>query len=187
MRIFLLCCLVLISSMSYAREIAGVRVDESLEAADGTMLSLNGAGIRSKFFIDVYIAELYLAHPAKSAEEVIASTGPKRLIMHFLYDEVTKEKLVAAWNEGFNDNLSVEQLTAMKERIDDFNGLFSTVKKDDVIVLDYIPGQGTVVMIAGQEMGVIAGKDFNDGLLQIWLGKKPVNKSLKEKLLGAVQ
>jgi hypothetical protein len=50
-------------------------------------------------------------------------------------------------------------------------------------VLDFFPNQGTVVTIAKQEKGVILGKDFNDALLRIWLGEKPVTKGLKEKLL----
>jgi hypothetical protein len=40
-----------------------------------------------------------------------------------------------------------------------------------------------VVTIAKEEKGVIPGKDFNDALLRIWLGEKPVNKGLKEQLL----
>jgi hypothetical protein len=41
-----------------------------------------------------------------------------------------------------------------------------------------------VVTIAKQEKGVVPGKDFNDALLRIWLGEKPVTKGLKEKLLS---
>lgn len=187
MRIFLFCFLLLASQPSYAIEIAGVTVHETLQAADATQLHLNGAGIRSKFIFDIYIAELYMEHPAGSAEEVIAAPGKKRMIMHFLYDEVTRDKLVSGWNEGFGDNLDAEKLATLQERINSFNSLFRTVKKGDIILLDYIPGQGTVVTISGQEMGVIAGKDFNDALLNIWLGPKPINKGLKTKLLNPHQ
>ncbi|MGW8192702.1 MAG: chalcone isomerase family protein [Desulforhopalus sp.] len=184
MRIFLLCCLVLMCSPSHAKEIAGVTIEESLQTPDGTLLYLNGAGIRSKFFMDIYIAELYMEHPAKSAEDVIAAPGGKRIIMYFLYDRLKKEKLTAAWNEGFRDNLSETELSSLRERITDFNNLFDTVKKDDIVVLDYIPGKGTEVTVAGLKKGVITGKDFNDALLKIWLGDKPVNDGLKKKLLG---
>lgn len=72
----------------------------------------------------------------------------------------------------------------LQDKIDQFNAMFDDVKKGDIIVLDFIPDQGTMVTIAKQEKGVIPGKDFNDALLRIWLGEKPVNKGLKEKLLS---
>jgi hypothetical protein len=167
-----------------AKEIAGVMVQETLQTEDGIMLQLNGAGIRSKFFFDIYIAELYLEHPSNVVSEVIEASGRKRVVMHFLYDKVEKDKLVTGWNEGFTENTKAEEVVKLQERIDRFNGMFADVKKDDIIVLDFIPEKGTVVTIANQEKGVVPGKDFNDALLRIWLGEKPVTKGLKEKLLS---
>jgi len=183
MRLFILCCLVLCGISANAMEIGGVKVQETLQTEDGTTLQLNGAGIRSKFFFDIYIAELYLEHPAVHTREVIEAAGPKRVVMHFLYKKVEKEKLIEAWNEGFAGNCTAEEMARLQERIDRFNSMFVDVKKGDIIQLDFIPAEGTVVTIAGQRKGTIAGKDFNDGLLKIWLGDKPVNTGLKEKLL----
>ena len=45
-------------------------------------------------------------------------------------------------------------------------------------------GTGTQVTIKGTVKGVIAGKDFNDALLSIWLGEKPVTAKLKDEMLG---
>lgn len=184
MRIFILCCLLLIGLPLEAKEIAGVMVQETMQTEDGVVLHLNGAGIRSKFFFDIYVAKLYMEHPSNSAEEIISTSGRKRIIMHFLYDKVEKKKLVDAWNDGFSGNIQADQLPALQDRISEFNELFEDVKKNDVILLDFTPTQETVVTIANQEKGAIPGKDFNDGLLKIWLGNKPVTKKLKEKLLS---
>jgi len=184
MRLIILCCLLLSSLTANAKEIAGVMVQETLQTENGTLLHLNGAGIRSKFFFDIYIAELYMEHPSSRVNEVIQTSGDKRIVMHFLYDEVEKEKLVDGWNEGFGNNSKAEVVATLQDRIDTFNGMFDDVKKDDTIVLDFIQDQGTMVTIAEQEKGVIPGKDFNDALLRIWLGEKPVTKDLKEKLLS---
>jgi hypothetical protein len=167
-----------------AKEIAGVMVQETLQTEDGILLQLNGAGIRSKFFFDIYLAELYLEHPSSAANEVIEATGRKRVVMHFLYDKVEKDKLITGWNEGFTENTKAEEVVKLQERINRFNAMFVDVTKDDIIVLDFIPDQGTAVTIAKQEKGVIPGKDFNDALLRIWMGEKPVTKGLKEKLLS---
>lgn len=184
MRLFILCCLFLCGAPVNAQEIAGVMVQETVKTDDGTMLHLNGAGIRSKFFFDIYIAELYLEHPANAASEVVAADGGKRIVMHFLYDKVEKDKLVEGWNEGFAGNSKAEEVVQLQGSIDQFNAMFTDVQKGDLVVLDFIPEKGTVVTIAKQEKGVIPGKDFNDALLRIWLGDKPVDNGLKEKLLS---
>lgn len=183
--ILIISCILLLSLPAQALEIAGVAIPESITADDGTALVLNGAGIRSKFVFDIYIAQLYLEQPAADAKDVLAADTRKRMVMHFLHDKVEKAKLVEAWNEGFKNNTAADQVAALQQRIDQFNAMFGDAKKGDVIVLDYIPGQGTKVTIAGTEKGTIAGKDFNDAMLLIWLGDKPVAKDLRTKLLAA--
>ena len=185
MRIFILCFLFLCSVPANALEIGGVMVQETVKTDEGTVLHLNGAGIRSKFFFDIYVAELYMEHPANTAAAVIEDAGRKRLIMHFLYDKVEKDKLIEGWNEGFSGNTQAQELTQLQAKIDQFNAMFVDVLKGDLIVLDFIPDKGTVVSIAKEEKGVVSGKDFNDALLRIWLGDKPVNKGLKEALLSS--
>lgn len=179
-----LCVLALLSSPLAAREIAGVNVPESITGADGVELKLNGAGIRSKLFIKVYIAGLYLQSPYSDAESVLADDGQKKMLMHFLYKKVEKAKLVGAWNEGFEANLGADQLAALADRIQAFNEMFATVNKGDTIHLDYLPGTGTVVTVAGEKKGVVEGRDFANALFAIWLGEKPVTSDLKTSLLG---
>jgi len=166
-----------------AREVAGVQVAETLTGGEGIQLRLNGAGIRYKFFFKIYVGALYLEHPSRDVKAVIGDNGSKRMVMHFLYDEVSREKLIAGWNDGFEKNITGERLKALKPRIDQFNSLFSTVREGDVIVLDYQPERGTEVIIRGEKKGLITGKDFNDALLLIWLGEEPVTEDLKEALL----
>jgi hypothetical protein len=169
---------------SQAKEIAGVEVADQITREDGKTLQLNGAGLRSKFVFKVYLAMLYLENPSDQAEQVISDAGAKQMIMHFLYKEVGGDDLVEAWNEGFENNGSPEQIAALKDEITSFNALFDTVKSGDRIVLDYDETTGTSVIIRGQLKGVIAGKAFNDLLLSIWLGEKPVTKELRTALLG---
>ncbi len=181
--LMMLGCLLMFTVPVGAREIAGVEMAETRQGADGTVLQLNGAGIREKFFFDIYIFALYMSEPSGDVEEVLSATGEKQIIMHFLYSEVSKEKLVDAWNEGFEGNLSKEMQETLKSRITAFNDMFVGVKKNDVITLNYTLEKGTEVTIAGNVVGVVAGKDFNDALLKIWIGKKPVTSSLKKELL----
>ncbi len=182
--VLVLLCLLCFAIPASARDIAGVSIAEKLQGADGAELILNGAGIRSKFVFKVYIAGLYLQNPATESAAVISDPGQKQMLMHFLYSEVEKEKLVAAWNEGFEGNLTKEQQEQLAPRIEKFNAMFSTVKEGDTISIDYLPGKGTIVTVAGQEKGVVEGKDFSDAVFSIWLGKEPVTEDLKKELLS---
>ena len=178
-------CLLLLVSVAQARELAGVNIDESITLAENKQaLQLNGLGIRYKFFFKIYIAALYVQDRSSNAQAIVSSADAKRMSMVFLYDEVPREKLVAGWNEGFENNLTAEQLAALQPRIDQFNAMFETVKQGDVINLDYVPEKGTVVQIKGQQKGVVPGQDFNQALLKIWLGEYPVGDDLKQALLG---
>ena len=185
MRMVMALMVLFLALPSYAREISGVVVQETMQTEDGATLKLNGAGVRTKLFMDIYIAQLYVENPATTVEAILADKGRKRVVMHFLYSEVPKDKLVEAWNDGFKDNNGAAELAALQERINTFNAMFVDARKGDVIVLDYNPASGTTVTIKGASKGVIPGADFNTALLKIWLGSKPVTEGLKKDLLGA--
>lgn len=184
-RIILALALMLSPAMALAKEVAGVTLPETITLGARPPLVLNGAGIRSKFFIKVYVGALYLPAPVRDVDAVLRHTGPVAMHMHFLHSEVTKEKLVSAWNEGFEANLDASERARLDGRIGRFNELFRTVHKGDVIRLDYLPGAGTTVTINNEARGVIDGEDFMQAWLRIWLGKQPADADLKQGLLGA--
>ncbi len=178
---YLMCFIFLFySTVATALEIENIVIPETI----GTDLQLNGAGIRSKFFFNIYIAELYLEHPSTNAKEILATSGRKRMTMHILYDTVGKEKLIDGWNEGFAANLKPKQLQDLQSQIQDFNKLFIDVNEGDEIILDYTPESGTTVTIADNLKGIIKGASFNQALLSIWIGDDPVSDDLRDSLLG---
>ncbi len=171
-----------------ARELAGVQLQEQVELPGAeTILQLNGAGIRYKFFFKVYVGALYLPVKMRSAEQVLSTDQPARVLMHIVYDEVPLEKLTAAWNEGFSGNVPADRLASLKSRLNTFNNMFSDLHAGDVVLLDYMPGQGTRVTIRGEDRGLIEGADFNRALLSVWLGDEPVTDELKDAMLGIVE
>lgn len=170
---------------SLALEVAGVKLDDTVTVTpDGTELALNGAGIRKKFFIKVYVGALYVAEKSQSAEAIYAQPGPKRVLLHFLYKNVSAEDITDAWNEGFESNLSQAELSALQDRIDQFGAMWPSVGEGDIVLLDYLPNEGTRVTIKDEVKGTIPGDDFNTALLKIWIGDKPATKSLKQGMLG---
>ena len=166
-----------------ALEIAGVDVPQSV-TIENKALVLNGAGIRKKLFIKVYVGSLYLTVKQTNAGKILADPGAKSIIMNFLYKEVSTKKLVDGWNKGFAGNNSAKEMKSLQERINQFNSMFSTVRKGDEIRLDYLPGKGTRVSLNGTLKGSVAGEDFHQAVLKIWLGAKPADDKLKKAMLG---
>lgn len=177
--------LALFVSWANAREVAGIDLPEdvTLEPA-GIPLTLNGAGVRKKFFFSVYLASLYLPRKTDDSMVIVSGETPSRLQMDILHSKIEQDKLVAAWNEGFTANHTEAELAPLRQRVDEFNGLFGTLVSGDRVQLDYLPASGTRVSVNGDVRGVIPGGDFNRALLKIWLGESPVTKRLKRDLLG---
>src|SRR5258705_12785884 len=98
----LLSLMLLVPLVSSAAIVAGVNMEDKT-TVNGQTLVLNGAGIRKKFFIKVYVGGLYLAAKQSDAAAVITSDSPRRMLLHFLYG-VSKAQISEAWTEGLQDN-----------------------------------------------------------------------------------
>jgi hypothetical protein len=60
---------------------------------------------------------------------------------------------------------------------------YRDVKPGDRYALTYIPGSGTELSFNGSPLVVIDGADFAAAYFSIWLGKRPLDPGLKDKLL----
>jgi hypothetical protein len=175
-------CLTLGVNAAQAVTVEDVQVADKANVG-GQDLMLNGAGVRTKFFFDIYIGALYLPSKTTSAQTAINSKGNKRVWMYFLYDEVSKDKLTHGWTKGFekNSKTNFEQLQA---RLNQFNSFFHDMKKGDTVAYDFNTDGTTTVIINGKSIGSITGEDFQQALLAVWLGEKPADGDLKEAMLG---
>jgi hypothetical protein len=163
--------------------VSGVQVPESAEVA-GQQLPLDGAGLRSKFFVRVYVGALYLAQRTDSAEQAVSMPGAKRMSLHMIYDELSREKVTDAWSDGFEANLAATQLAALQPRIDAFNALWPVLREGDRVHLDYDGHGVTEVRVNDAVLGQVQGDDFNRAMLRIWLGESPADSDLKRGMLG---
>lgn len=183
--IFSILSALLLSFSLHAAIISDIEIPESISLGESSKnLILNGAGIRSKFIFDIYIGALYLEQKQSTSSAIYQQAGKKRIHMHFLYDEISKEKLTNSWNDGFKNNHNDDELEKLQPRINQFNALFTAVKKGDVINLAFQPEKGTAVIINGKTRGSVLGADFFVALLKIWLGEHPADSDLKQAMLG---
>jgi hypothetical protein len=168
-----------------AAELAGVSVKDQITAENGETLVLNGAGLREKFWVDVYVGSLYLVKKSANVAEILSAPNASRMQMDFVHKEVASDKLIKAWSEGFEKNQSREMLATLQDRIHQFNAYFNqNALARDQYVFDYVPGKGTTVIKNDTVLGLVPGQDFKNALLEIWLGNFPADKSLKRGLLG---
>ena len=177
--------LFLLSVSIQAAELSGVLIKDQVIAENGETLLLNGAGLREKFWVDVYVGSLYLVTKSDNVAEILSAPHASRIQMDFVYKEVGKKKLLKTWKEGFEKNQSKEAIAALKDRIEQFYGYFDkNVVAKDQYILDYVPGKGTTVTKNNKVLGLIPGEDFKNALMEIWLGNFPADKGLKKGMLG---
>ncbi|MCS7182128.1 MAG: chalcone isomerase family protein [Thermoanaerobaculum sp.] len=164
-----------------AGELAGVTLPDRAVVGDTTLV-LNGMGLRKKAVFKVYVGALYLAQKSSDPAAILAADAPRRMVMHFLRD-VGKDRLVEAWQEGLSANAPTAQ-SKLASEFQRFLSFWRDVKEGEQVMMTYLPGKGTSVSFAGQEVGTIAGKEFADALLAVWLGPKPPSEELKAGILG---
>lgn len=166
------------------KEVAGVRVPEQLSDG-GRALVLNGAGLRTKFVVKVYVAALYATTRSGDAEALVNSAEPRRIRLQLLRD-VDSKSLDDALQEGLRDNTPKQELAALKEPADRLTRLMAdigTARTGDVVDLDF-DASGVTVTDNGKQLGRIDSPDFARALLRVWLGENPAQASLKKALLG---
>jgi hypothetical protein len=166
-----------------ATEIAGVTVSDSYQVGEQS-LQLNGAGIRSKLFVKIYVGALYLGNTSGDASAVLAAPGAKSMHMIMLYKEVEADKITEGWSDGFRANLSDVELKPLEARLKQFNSLVPALRRGDIVRMDFRPGGGTLLSINDKQLGQIEGADFFNALLKVWIGEKPADPQLKKGLLG---
>ena len=178
--------MLLAATTSQAIELEGVRFEPTTRVADAA-LQLNGAGIRSRYFIKAYAVALYLGAAADSLDGAMSSPGAKRIEIVPLLD-LSASQFNQPLIRGLKKNLPPAEFEAMQPRIKTFSdNLFAIndLKKGSRIGLEWIPERGTRIVIDGRETGtVVEGEDFFRGLLAIWVGPRPTQDDLKAQLLS---
>ncbi len=164
-----------------AKELAGVKVPDTIGVGNAT-LRLNGAGMRKKFFVSVYVGGLYLEMPSTDAAAILAADTPKAVSMHFVRD-VSRAQLIDSFKDGFEANAK-EKAAAQNANIEKLFGMLTDVKDSEELMFAYVPGKGTTLSKGDKPLGTFEGKEFADVIFSLWLGPKPPSENLKKELLG---
>jgi len=150
----------------------------------GDNLKMNGAGVRSLAFIELYSAGLYLKNKSKDPISICYKNENMSIRIKITSKLISRETMVNAIKDGFEKSTNGDTEN-LRDRIDLVNQFYAKeIKKGDVLELAYIKDKGVICMMNEKELGVIPGQDFKFALYKIWLGDKPVKNNLKKGLLG---
>ncbi len=175
----------LLSVNVLAVEVGGVQLPESLNT-DAQPLSLNGTGVRSKFFMDIYAAGLYLSETSSEATSIISQDKPMALRLHITSGLLSAEKMETATREGFEKSTG-GNTAPIQTTIDQFIDTFRDgIVENDVFDFVYAPAMGVNVFKNGELKKTVKGLDFKQALFGIWLSEDAVSDDLKSGLLGSI-
>jgi len=180
--IVLIAAVMLVASPAVAEKVGGVNLDETLQAGKDNLV-LNGAGIRKKAFLKIYVGGLYLKEKNKSSESIINADEPMAIRLCMVSGMITPKKMLSATEEGFQ-NATNGNTAPIQNEINAFNKCFDKIEKKDVFDIVYVPAQGVTVSRNGKPQGTIKGLEFKKALFGIWLCDKPADKKLKNGMLG---
>jgi hypothetical protein len=131
--------------------------------------------------VKVYAAALYL--PPGSGPFDPANDLPRRLEFSYLVGIAGRdfgpaaERLLA---QGFGP----EALAPLRDRLDRLSAAYLDVKPGDRYALSYLPGTGTELTLNGRRLALIEGADFARAYFAIWLGHRPLDEPLRDRLLA---
>ena len=176
--------LTLLSVTGFAqKEISGVTPAKKIEIS-GAKLVFNGAGLREKMFLDLYVGTLYVSSKSSNATTVINSDQSMAITIDIVSGLISSEKMIASVNEGFENSLKGDT-APIKEKIESFKNAFKEeIIKGDHFVIAYVKGVGTEVHKNGRKIKTIEGIEFKKALFGIWFCDEPADEDLKEGMLG---
>jgi hypothetical protein len=170
----------LLAAPSQACELAGVTLPDTIQLG-GQTLQLNGMGLREFLFIDIYVGGMYLPTTTRSDTQAIEADVPKRMVMHFIFSEVSREKMIETFQEGLENNPDAK---SMGDRAQRLYAVMRTMHAGEQVVLDYVPDQGLSLYLDGELKDTIPGADFMQAVWMLFIGPVPPSAKLKKGLLN---
>ncbi|MFH6972865.1 chalcone isomerase family protein [Flavobacterium petrolei] len=167
-------------------EVEGVVLPRTIDFKQ-RQLMLNGVGIRSKMWVDVYVQALYLSELSQDAERIIESNSEMAIRLQITSSMVTSDKLSKSLNKGLVKSIGDGNLANFKSQIAMLESLLNKEKtvKDDAFNLIYNSADESLWVFKNDRYeGKIPGFEFKKLFFGIWLSNKPVDEKLKNDLLG---
>lgn len=154
---------------------------------EGRDIELNGIGIRSRLWFDVYTQALYLTKLSQDPVEILESNTPMGIRIQITSSLVTARKFSKSINIGIEKSVGEIEFPKYKERLDLLDSFVNSevIVEKDIFNLIYNPADESLWVTKNDVLkGKVPGKDFKKAFFGMWLSDKPVDQKLKNDLLG---
>lgn len=166
-----------------AVEMEGVEIPEIL-TRDDISLVLNGAGVQSRFFFDIYVSALYLKDRSQDAEKIMRDEDTMAISIFIVSGFFDIDSLKDALADGFEyaTGGNTQPIQPQIDRLMEL--LHEEIDDGDSFDFIYLPKSGLNIFRNGQFIDAIKGINFKRAFFGIWLGDSPADDDLKEEMLG---
>jgi Chalcone isomerase-like len=172
------------ASNAAAATLEGATLPDTYTVA-GQPLVLNGIGLRTLtiFGIKIYVAGLYLPRPSHDAQQILASPGPKVIILKFIRAG-SKAQVEKQYRAGEETNCGNGGCDPADQK--DFERLVAAapaVNPGDMSTYVFTD-KGVQVFANDRLIGDFADRDLAYRLLAGFIGDHPPSQELRHQLLG---
>ncbi len=174
----------MMSTVCLAVDADDIKLPEKIKAGTSDLL-LNGSGLRTKLFLNLYVAGLYLDQKSTDVEAAVLADKAMAIKLNITSMMISSEKMANATNEGFENSTGGNTDPIKTEIAAMINVFKEEIKVGDVYDFVYSPAEGTQIIKNGTLKTTLKGMEFKKALFGIWLGKNPCQDDLKVSLSGA--
>lgn len=165
---------------AFASESRQIKFSETT-IKEGIVLKLQGTGYRRFLFMKAFDAGFYFADDLD--KETLLSNVPKHLEVEY-HLGIPAKSLSDFTVSYMKLNVSKNEFANLKNKIQQMRQYFVDLKPNDRFSLTYLPNVGTQFAHNGKLTGTIEGEDFGRALFAVWIGNKPFDPVLKNKIIG---
>ena len=183
MTILFLTGLLVMHSAVMSLTVEGVNFPATVEMA-GKELKLLGAGVREKWFIDIYTMGAY--SESGSCDTSIQLKNNEMRYMHIkMLRTVSAKQIAEAFKDAFGNNTPENASKKLKDTINKAVSYFKQeATKGSTFEFTYIPGEGLVIKQNEKKLGETwKGKDFADVVWNCYFSNRTCCKNLKKGIL----
>jgi len=178
---------------------------------NATRLTIRGYAILNYMFvIRAYAGALYL--PADTASSRALSETPRILELHYFH-AISAQDFRESTTAMIKKNTTSREFNSLRQQVDALNALYRNVVPGDryravyvpgkgtTLYLKgralgtvpvpgdryravYVPGKGTTLYLKGRALGTVPGAALSKAFFSIWIGKNPIDKGFRNRLLG---
>ena len=153
------------------------RPPEHLTVGEREPLRLRGHALRTHLLgtVGLYTVALY-SDGAGDHARLASADVPKALRIEVTYEDDLRRRVAIDWQRELVPSLEPQAVAHLR-------GSFAPLRRDDVVLVEYLPEKGTAVRVNKAVAVSGAHHDLMLAFLDHWLGNRPVSEEIKRTLL----